>query len=222
MKRIISMLIAVLTALALFSCAKADDIPSASDSKESPSASSDIPDEKQYLPPTYDEEGNYLGFSDIPENYTPAEATEDGCFVIDSINGEKEYGATIILEKTTYGYENWESFEALSAAGENAVIRVAHFINGVGYYQDLHYFDGKYILFENNEFGIHKECEFKYLRRLEESAEADDKPSKSYLYILTDSLELTYEEVFRSMVSSSISQMTKIPFKWLGFTTYFN
>ena len=212
------MLIAVLTVLALFSCAKADDIPSASDSKESPSASSDIPDEKQYLPPTYDEEGNYLGFSDIPEGYTYADAVADGCLVIDNKNGKNEYGATVIEESKTFGYEKWEHFWELSQSGENAFLRVAHFIDGVGYYSDLHYCDGKYILFNNNELGIYKECEYKYLRYLDKVNEN----GIAYLFILTDSLELTYEEVARSMTASSISQMTKIPYEWLGFMTWFN
>lgn len=219
MKRIIIMLLAVLTVLSLFSCAKGDDIP---DGEENPSVSSDIPYKKQYNPPAYDEEGNYLGFSDIPEGYDALAAAEDGCLVIDNTNGTNEYGATVILKTDTYGYENWEGFEKLSAEGKNAFIRVAHFIDGVGYYSDLHYYDGKYILFETNpELGTNKICEFRYLRCLEGTVGKPDDPSAAYLYVLTDSLELTYEEVSRSMVASSISQMTKIPYEWLGFMTFF-
>ena len=218
MKRIIIMLLAVLTVLSLFSCAKGDDIP---DGEENPSVSSDIQDKKQYNPPAYDEEGNYLGFSDIPAGYDALAAAEDGCLVIDNTNGTNEYGATVILKTDTYGYENWEGFEKLSAEGENAFIRVAHFIDGVGYYSDLHYYDGKYILFETNpELGTNKICEFKYLRYLEGTVGVPAK--KHYYYVLTDSLELTYYDVSRTIFASSAAMASDIPFEWLGFTTYFD
>ena len=39
---------------------------------------------------------------------------------------------------------------------------------------------------------------------------------------LTDSLELTHHDVTWSWLSSSIYNVTDIPFYWLGFTTYLN
>ena len=216
MKKNIAILLSVIMLLsltALFSCkGQTDDTP-----QSEPENTDDLP-VHSYTPPAYDAEGNYLGFSDITEGYTPEDAVADGCLVIDNKNGKNEYGATVIEETKTFGYEKWEHFWELSQSGENAFIRVAHFIDGVGYYFDLHYCDGKYILFNNNELGIYKECEFKYLRYLDKVNEN----GIAYLFILTDSLELTYEEVSRSMVASSTSQMTKIPYKWVGFMTWFN
>ena len=39
-------------------------------------------------------------------------------------------------------------------------------------------------------------------------------------YVLTDSLELTYRDVEWSFLSSNLDTVTKIPFRWLGFTVY--
>ena len=170
--------------------------------------------------PTYDGEGNYLGFSDITEGYTAEDAAEDGCLVIDNTNGKNEHGATVIEESNLYGYEHWERFVERTEKGENAFLRVAHFIDGVGYYSDLYYFDGKYILFNNNELGIYKECEYKYLRYLEGTAGVGENQKKHFFYVLTDSLELTYYDVSRTIFASSMSMASDIPFKWLGFTTF--
>ena len=162
--------------------------------------------------PTYDGEGNYLGFSDITESYTPEDAAEDGCLVIDSIGDDY----------TTSGYEKWERFVERAEAGENAFLRVVHFIDGVGYYSDLHYYDGKYILFETNpELGTNKICEFKYLRCLEGNIGMPGEQKKHFYYVLTDSLELTYADVSRTIFASSAAMASDIPFKWLGFTTHF-
>ena len=155
--------------------------------------------------PTYDGEGNYLGFSDITEGYTAEDAAEDGCLVIDNTNGKNEHGATVIEKSDTYGYEKWERFIERAEDGEDAFLRVAHFINGVGYYEDLYYFEGKYILFENNELGIYKDCEYKYLRYLEGNAGVGENQRKAYYYVLTDSLELTYADVGRTIFASSMS-----------------
>ena len=170
-------------------------------------------------PPTYDDEGNYLGFSDIAEGYTAENAAEDGCLVIDNTNSKNEYGATIIEKSSLYGYEQWERFVERAEDGADAFLRVAHFIDGVGYYSDLYYFEGKYILFQNNELGIYKDCEYKHLRYLESTV--GDPPRRSYYYVLTDSLELTYYDVSRTIFASSAAMASDIPFKWVGFTTFF-
>lgn len=189
MQRIIALIMVILIATCLFACAG-----------------------ERYLPPTYDESGNYLGFSDITESYTPEDAAEDGCLVIDSMGDDY----------TTSGYEKWKRFVERAEAGENAFLRVAHFIEGVGYYSDLHYYDGKYILFETNpELGTNKICEFKYLRCLEGNIGMPGEQKKHFYYVLTDSLELTYADVSRTIFASSAAMASDIPFKWLGFTTHF-
>ena len=199
MKRIIAIILILVLAAGMVSCTEAEDVNKI---------------------PAYDGEGNYLGFSDITEGYTAEDAAEDGCLVIDNINGKNEHGATVIEESNLYGYEHWERFIERAEGGEDAFLRVAHFIDGVGYYKDIYYFDGKYILFNNNELGIYKECEYKYLRYLEGNAGVGENQKKHFFYVLTDSLELTYYDVSRTIFASNMAMASDIPFKWLGFTTF--
>ena len=69
-----------------------------------------------------------------------------------------------------------------------------------------------------DEYGIHKTGPCKYLRKLEGT---DGIPPKDcYHYVLTDSLILTFEDVRHAMFASDLRTITKIPYKWLGFTVY--
>lgn len=170
---------------------------------------------------SYGEDGSYTGFSNIPSTYTAAGAIDDGCLVIDTIQGTNEHGATITEECETAGYENWQSFLAKTESGEDAFLRVAHFIDGIGYYCDLYYCDGKYTIFDFNEYGISKGATFQYLRRLDGYAGPASAPKQDCFYVLTDSKELTYQDVNWSFLSSDFSSITTIPFKWLGFMIYF-
>ena len=84
-------------------------------------------------------------------------------------------------------------------------MRVAHFIDGVGYYHDLYYRDGKYVIFDYNENGVSKAEIYSYLRRLDGYAGPSYDLKEDCIYVLTDSMELTYEEVSRSFYSSVLS-----------------
>ena len=172
-----------------------------------------------YTAPAYDENGKYLGFSNIPEGYDADAAIRDGCLVIDTIKtGENKGGLPIRETKTAEGYDNWLEFFENSHKGKDGFLRVAHFIEGVGYYTDLYCTNGKYTIFELNEYGVSQGKSFNYLRRLDGNfGEKEDS-----LYVLTDSLELTYGDVRWSMFASDFSNVTKIPFKWLGFMIYFD
>ncbi|MBQ9121715.1 MAG: hypothetical protein IJY12_05095 [Clostridia bacterium] len=165
----------------------------------------------------YGKDGAYAGFSDIPSDYTAEEAALDGCLVIDTTREPNVHRVLVASQQSTAGYEHWERFTEQAEAGEDAFLRVAHFIDGTGYYHDLYYVDGWYVLFTWNEYGITKEGSFQYLRCLAETSGA-----KSHrLYVLTDSMELTYHDVTWTFLSSSLSTVTDIPFIWLGFMTYF-
>ena len=169
----------------------------------------------------YDDNGIYAGFSDIPDHYTAADAASDGCLVIDTTLKPNEYGVDITDQQKTYGYEQWQRFLEKSEAGENAFLRVAHFIDGVGYYRDLYYCDGKYTIFDYNEYGISESESFQYLRRLEGKTGPASDPRDDCYYVLTDSMELTYRDVNWSFLSSDFSTVTDIPFVWLTFMIYF-
>lgn len=169
----------------------------------------------------YGTDGSYTGFSDIPSTYTAEDAINDGCLVIDIVRGTNEYGATVTKECETAGYENWQSFLAKSESGEYAFLRVAHFIDGIGYYHDLFYCNGRYTVFNFNELGISEGESYRYLRRLDGYTGSASAPVQHCYYVLTDSQELTYQEVSRSFFSSDVSLNTTVPFEWLGFMVYF-
>lgn len=160
---------------------------------------------------SYGEDGSYTGFSDIPSAYTAADAIRDGCLVIDTLRGTSEAA----------GYENWQRFFARAESGENAFLRVAHFIDGIGYYQDLYYCNGRYTIFDFNEFGISEGESYRYLRRLDGYAGPASAPKQDCYYVLTDSMALTYRDVSWSFLSSSSDSVTTIPYEWLGFMIYF-
>lgn len=155
----------------------------------------------------------YSGFSNIPEYYTPQTAEKDGCFVI--VSGTENSSKTEV-----FGKNQWQAFFDSSNNGSDSFLRVAHFIGNEGYYTDLYYQKNKYYQYKKDEYGIRQTGPYNYLRVL---AGKDGIPQKeSKFYVLTDSLELTYEDVAHSMYSSNIESITKIPFIWLGFTVYLN
>lgn len=165
-------------------------------------------------------DGVYSGFSNIPENYTVDEAIDDGCLVIETLDdGTNAYGVRLSKTGRTAGYEHWQAFLEKSERGEDAFLRVAHFIRGTGSYQDLYYSDGKYTIFDLNEYGISEGESYSLLRRLDSMVGAI---GNHHYYVLTDSTELTYQDVSWSYLSSSISTVTDIPFEWLGFMVYFD
>lgn len=162
-----------------------------------------------------DNEGNYIGFLKLPDDYTPDKALGDGCFVVaeDSEKGgrPKLYG----------GKEHWDSFLDDSSKGEEAFLRVVTFLPEGIFYDDLYYSDGYYHHFHhdrNTQSDAQKDRPYKYLRALTDKF--GNPPKDSTMYVLTDSLELTFKDVMWSMLSSSMEAKTKIPFLWLGFTTY--
>ena len=169
----------------------------------------------------YNHDSNYVytGFADITEGYTAEDAISDGCFVIESSGASSAHILSDSSDPKVTGTEHWERFLDNSSADKNAFLRVAHFI-GSDYcaFTDLYYADGLYYLYEMDEYGIHKTGPNKYLRRLEGT---DGIPPKDcYHYVLTDSLQLTFEEVRHAMYASDLRTITKIPYKWLGFTVY--
>ena len=196
----ISVILIVFAVLALASCGK------------TPTVHADI---------TYDKNGVYTGFSDIPENYDATKAAEDGCLTIDILREPNAGGEPVSKEIETFGYEKWEAFLAAAENGEDAFLRVAQFIDGTGYYHDLYYHDGAYTIFDLNEYGISEGQTFRYLRRLEGMTGPASDPKEDFLYVLTDSKRLAYHDVTWSYLSSDSRTVTTIPFEWLGFMIYF-
>ena len=196
----ISVILIVFAVLALASCGK------------TPTVHADI---------TYDKNGVYTGFSDIPEDYDAERATRDGCLVVNILREPNVHGVLVSKETESFGYEKWEEFLSAAENDEDAFLRVAQFIDGTGYYHDLYYCNGTYTIFDLNEYGISDGETFRYLRRLEGTTGPISDPKDDYLYVLTDSKRLTYHDVMWSYLSSDSRTVTTIPFEWLGFMGYF-
>lgn len=168
--------------------------------------------------PTYGPSGKYMGFADIPEDGDPDKALARGCYVVDH-------------SELVGGKEAWEAFLAKAEKGENAFLRIAIQLypdevtgeniapGGTMFYDDLYYYEGEYYFFTYNGPGdIRSSGPYTYLRKLE--GMAGNPKKEDYCYVLTDSLELTYEDVQWSFLSSNLDTVTKIPFQWLGFIVY--
>jgi hypothetical protein len=152
-----------------------------------------------------DEGGAYTGFADIPAGITAADAVKQGWYVIEE--------STLLS-----GTEAWQAFLSQSEDGKDAFLRVAHFIGEEVFYTDLYHIDGTYYFCLNNNGDIRPLGKYTYLRAL---TDLWGNPQKEHtLYVLTDSLELTHHDVTWSWLSSSLYDVTDIPFYWLGFTTY--
>lgn len=162
-----------------------------------------------------DDKGNYKGFLNLPDDYTPEKALEDGCFVVTEDSEKKD------SSKLYGGKEYWDEFLDASSKGEDAFIRAVTFLPEGIFYDDLYYSDGQYHYFNydrNSLSSAPKDRPYKYLRALTDKF--GNPPKDSTIYVLTDSLELTFHDVMWSMLSSSMDSRTKIPFHWLTFTTY--
>ena len=154
-----------------------------------------------------DADGAYTGFADIPSDLTASDAAKRGWYVIEE--------STLLS-----GTEAWQAFLSQSEDGKDAFLRVAHFIGEEVFYTDLYHIDGTYYFCLNNNGDIRPLGKYTYLRAL---TDLWGTPKKEHtLYVLTDSLELTHHDVTWSWLSSSIYNVTDIPFYWLGFTTYLN
>ncbi len=171
---------------------------------------------------SYGSDGVYSGFSDIPENYSVDDAIDDGCLVIETLDdGTNIHGVSMSKTGRTEGYEYWVSFVERSQRGEDAFLRVAHFIRGTGYYHDLYYSDGKYTIFDLNEYGISDGESYSLLRRLDGIAGAGENRREAHFYVLTDSTEVTYNDITHQMFSSTFVPNEIVTYEWLGFMIYF-
>ena len=211
MKRyLILSLVALLLAASLSSCRS-----NISDQTDDPSAD---------LSSLYGEDGKYTGFSDIPEGYTADAAIADGCMVIErESDGTNVHGVELSKTVRAVGEEHFKAFFDASERGDAACLRVAYFKDGVGSsYYDLHFSGGRFTLFTLNENGLSESESFSHLRKLDGMTGPAGDQKEHHYYVLTDSLDLTYEDVSWSYLSSSVPTVTTIPFVTLWFMNYFN
>ena len=202
MKKYVAIILTAILTLSLFSCSEREE-------------------KGENIEISYND-GKYSGFSDIPDNYTVDDAINDGCLVIETLDdGTNVHGVEMRKTGRTEGYEHWVSFLEKSQNGEDAFLRVAHFIRGTGYYHDLYYADGKYTIFDFNEYGISEGESYSLLRRLDGMAGTGEFQREDHFYVLTDSTEITYSDITHRLFSSTFSPNEIVPYEWLSFMIYF-
>ncbi|WMJ22761.1 hypothetical protein RBG61_12300 [Paludicola sp. MB14-C6] len=137
---------------------------------------------------TYDKDGIYTGFNNIPKNYTSENAYKDGCYVIDS-KAKQGY----------YSDKAWTKFIEDTKKNKKCSVRIVSVYDDNTYVKDLFY-DGKsyiYIASDKKE----NVYQYKYLLKLQGTAPNAVK-SGTFFY-LTNDKDLTYNKVIWSMLSSN-------------------
>ena len=157
---------------------------------------------KAALPFDLDSNGNYTGFGNLPEKYTPGQAEKDGCYVrVDS--------------KTAGGEQLWKDFVKAAAEGKDASIRVVNVYGDETYFCDLFHADGYYRAFDSSSEDLHDK-KFKYLLALKGTLPNAAKSGK--VTILTDDKDLTYDAVMKKFLTSDMRIAEAIPPFELLFT----
>lgn len=154
---------------------------------------------------SFDTNGNYAGFSDLPSNYTIKNAEDDGCYVKKDL-------------EVISNDDLWNKFYEASLRNENASIRVAMFYtedNDGPYFNELYYKDGYYYLFDSRGEDQNKNP-FSYLLTLE--GQIGNPLKDSGVIVLTNDDSLTFNMVWRVMISSSSTYIQSVsPFKIVMF-----
>lgn len=149
--------------------------------------------------------GNYTGFSDLPSNYTIKNAEDDGCYVKKDL-------------EVISNDDLWDKFYEASLRNENASIRIAMFYtedNDGPYFNDLFYDEGYYYLFDSSGEDQNKNP-FLYLLTLE--GRIGNPLKDSSVIVLTNDDSLTFDKVWRVMISSSLTYIQSVsPFKIVMF-----
>jgi len=147
---------------------------------------------------SFDKNGNYVGFSDLPLKYTIENAKADGCFVTQN--------SEVIVNQDV-----WNNFIEASLRKENANIRMVQFYTEnkeSPFFTDLFYNDGYYYLFDSSAVNLKKEP-FLYLLTLE--CKIKNPFKNTSVIVLTNDSTLTYEKVEMRLISSYTDYMKSVP-----------
>ena len=146
----------------------------------------------------------YIGFQNLPQNYTIIDAEKDGCFLMQ--------GLFIIPN-----IEIWDNFLEAVSQNINSGIRIVNFDNTPNspYFFDLFYNEGNYYLFDSTST-THEKQPFLYLLELEGLY---GSPLKRWtLSVLTNDNTLTFDKFTKSITSSNIDIILSIsPYKLIMF-----
>lgn len=149
---------------------------------------------------TMDNEGNYTGFSELPENYTIEQAEKDGCYV------------KVDLEPVA-GQDKWDFFVLAASEGKDAGIRIIDIYDQNTkeqkgpYYIDLFY-DGSYYHMFDSISSEQQDKPFLYLLTL--NGTLPNAAKDTTVTVLTNDENLTFDEVMWSGLSSSMEYKNSI------------
>lgn len=149
-----------------------------------------------------DADGNYTGFSALPEEDTPETAEKAGYYVRED-------------SSPTANEDLWQTFLSDAEDGKDTGIRIANFYNDGAevYFADLFHHDGKYRYFDAGAADL-SDQPFSYLLRLEGTMPNAEKTGS--VTILTDDPQLTYEDIMGVLVSSDSKAAESLsPFRLL-------
>jgi len=147
---------------------------------------------------TFDENGNYTGFEDLPKGVNAADFEKAGWVVRQGV-------------ETTANAEVWERFVEAAGQGEDASVRIVSLYTedpDTAYYIDLFYSGGSYYLFDNTAEEQTKEP-YQYLLTLEE--QFGNPKKNTAVVVLTNDSKLTFDDVIGSMISSDMDYIRSVP-----------
>jgi hypothetical protein len=166
-------------------------------------------------PKTEPEEGGtpseVYRYSDLPENYTVAQALADGCMVMEWRNGA--------TTPKVWGIDYWETFLEVSGRGENITLRVVYFNDQRAWFTDFYYSRDRYTLYTRDIYSEYQIGPYAYLKKIEG---ADIYSGEDIdCYILTNDAQLGAESVLSMMHICDIEAERDVAFTIVDFTTYF-
>lgn len=151
---------------------------------------------------SFDNNGNYTGFADLPSSYTIEDAMRDGYYGIQ--------GLEVVANKNV-----WDSFVEASLNKRNSSMRMVSFHTDNIYFKDLFYRDGYYYCFDSSAES-HEKKPYLYLLTLE--GQFGNPLKDSAVIIMTDDNTLTFEKIMQSVLSSDINYIKSIsPYKLIMF-----
>lgn len=147
---------------------------------------------------TLDEDGNYTGFTDLPEDANAEDLEKVGYVVRQGI-------------ETIANDDVWQGFVEAAGKGEDAGVRIVNFYEEGAegpYNTDLFFNNGQYYLFDSTAEEQTKEP-FEFLLTLE--GQFGNPKRDSGVVVLTNDDTLSFDEVMGSMLSSSMEYIQSVP-----------
>ncbi|AOT68964.1 hypothetical protein [Geosporobacter ferrireducens] len=156
---------------------------------------------------SFDDNGKYTGFSNLPTKYTVEDAKKDGCFVKQD-------------SKDIANKELWNSFIEDASKGKNTSIRIVKFYtetedDTIVYFNDLFFDDDYYYLFDSSSENQKKQP-YQYLLMLE--GKFGNPLRDSRVVVLTNDNTLKFNDVMKSLVSSNMEYIKSVsPYRLVMF-----